>query len=152
MSLSVRRAPARETGARVWRVRRRRCRHDGVGDDGAAVVESTLVIVLLVVLLLALLQVGFVLHLRNTLVACAADGARYAANADRSPADGAARTREMVIGALGTQYAANVTAGNEILGGVNTVVVEIRAEMPVIGPLGFEGALVVRGHAIEESG
>lgn len=121
-------------------------------EDGTAVVESTLVIVLLVILLLAVLQVGFVLHIRNTLVACAADGARYAANADRWPEDGAARTREMITGALGAGYATDVTAGTESFDGVDTVFVEVRAEMPVIGPLGFEGALVVRGHAFEELG
>lgn len=107
---------------------------------------------LLVMLLLALLQVGFVLHIRNTLVACAADGARYAANADRSPAEGAERTRSMISGALGAQYATDVSAGTESVGGVDTVVVEVRAVMPVLGPLGFEGALVVQGHAFEESG
>lgn len=109
-------------------------------------------IILLVVLLLALLQIGFVLHIRNTLVACAADGARYAANADRSPDDGAARTREMITGALGAEYATDVIAGTEFVGGVSTVVVEVRAALPVLGPLGVEGALVVRGHAFEESG
>lgn len=124
----------------------------GRSDDGTAVVEATLVLILLVVLLLALLQIGFVLHIRNTLVACAADGARYAANADRSPEDGAARTREMIIGALGAQYATDVVGGTESVGGVGTVVVEVRAALPVLGPLGFEGTLVVRGHALEESG
>jgi len=122
------------------------------GDGGAAVVESTLVIILLVVLLLTLLQVGFVLHIRNTLVACAADGARYGANADRSPEDGAARARQMIGGALGARYATDVTAGTETVGGVGTVVVEVRAALPVLGPLGFEGGLVVRGHAFEETG
>ncbi len=107
---------------------------------------------LLVMLLLALLQVGFVLHIRNTLVACAADGARYAANADRSPEEGAARASSMISAALGAQYATDVSAGTESLGGVDTVVVEVRAVMPVLGPLGFDGALVVQGHAFEESG
>ena len=103
-------------------------------DRGAAVVESSLVLVLLVFLLLALIQLGFALHVRNTLVASAAEGARYAANADRSPEDGAARTRELVAAALGEEYATNVTAGTEVVGGVTTVVVVIEAPLPLLGP------------------
>lgn len=107
---------------------------------------------LLVMMLLALLQVGFVLHVRNTLVACAADGARYAANADRSPADGADQARAMITAALGAQYAGDVSAGAETVQGVGTIVVEVRTAMPVLGPWGIEGALVVQGHAFEEAG
>lgn len=121
-------------------------------DRGAAVVESSLVLVLLVFLLLALLQIGFALHVRNTLVASAAEGARYAANADRTPEDGAARTRDLVTGALGDEYATNVAASTEIVDGVPTIVVVIEAPLPILGPFGLVGGLVVRGHAFEESG
>ena len=114
--------------------------------------ESSLVLVLLVVLLLALLQLGFALHVRNTLVASAAEGARYAANADRSPEEGAARTRVLVAGALGDEYATDVVAGTEIVAGVTTVVVVIQAPLPILGPLGLADSLVVRGHAFEELG
>lgn len=114
--------------------------------------ETSLVLVLLVVLLLGLLQVGFALYVRNTLVASAAEGARYAANADRTPEDGAARTRALVAAALGEQYAEDVTAGFEQVGGVTTVVVRIEAPLPVLGPLGVARRLVVRGHAYEEGG
>lgn len=123
------------------------------GDDtdaGAAVVESLLVMVVLVVLFLGVLQVGFALHVRNTLIACAAEGARYAANADRTPEDGAERTRELVAAALGDEYAADVTASLDSTGGITTVVVEVRATLPVLGPLGPSTSLVVRGHALEE--
>jgi Flp pilus assembly protein TadG len=120
-------------------------------DRGAAVVESSLVLVLLIFLLLAILQLGFALHVRNTLVASAAEGARYAANADRSPEEGAARTRDLIRGALGDEYATNVAAGTEVVGGVTTVVVVVQAPLPVLGPLGITRGLVVRGHAFEES-
>jgi len=121
-------------------------------ERGSAVVESSLVLVLLVALLLALLQLGFALHVRNTLVASAAEGARYAANADRSPEEGAARTRVLVAGALGDEYATDVVAGTEIVAGVTTVVVVIQAPLPILGPLGLADGLVVRGHAFEELG
>lgn len=121
-------------------------------DRGSAVVESSLVLVLLVVLLLGLLQLGFALHVRNTLVASAADGARYAANADRSPDEGAARTRDLVARALGDEYATDVVAGTEVVNGVATIVVVVEAPLPILGPLGVTDGLVVRGHAFEESG
>lgn len=54
-------------------------------DEGSAVVDVVLVSVLVVVLFLVVAQVGLALHVRNVLVA-AAEGARYAANADRRPA------------------------------------------------------------------
>jgi Flp pilus assembly protein TadG len=133
------------------RVRHRELRRL-LDDRGAAVVESSLVLVLLVFLLLALLQLGFALHVRNTLVASAAEGARYAANADRSPEEGAARTRDLVASAFGEEYAANVLAGVELVGGATTIVVVIEAPLPIVGPFGLTDRLVVRGHAFEEAG
>ena len=56
-------------------------------DAGNSTVEFTLVSVLLVSLFLLVMQVGFVLHTRNVLVASAQEGARYGANADRGPDD-----------------------------------------------------------------
>jgi Flp pilus assembly protein TadG len=58
-------------------------------DDGAAVVEFTLVTMLLVVVFLGILQVGISLHMRNVMVASAAEGAREAANANRDYRDAA---------------------------------------------------------------
>ena len=76
-------------------------------DRGSSTVEFTLVSVLLVGLFLGVLQLGFVLHTRNVLVASAQEGARYGANADRGPADAQARTREVIATALsGTVEAA----------------------------------------------
>ncbi|MGZ4598201.1 MAG: TadE/TadG family type IV pilus assembly protein, partial [Actinomycetes bacterium] len=74
-------------------------------DEGAAIVDFTLVGILLTVLFLALLQLGLALHVRNTLVASAAEGARYAANADRSPASGAAVTRQLIRDSLADSFA-----------------------------------------------
>ena len=64
----------------------------------------------LVPLVLGLIQVGLVMHVRNTLAAAATEGARYGANIDRSPADGAARTREQVRGAVADRFAQDVSA------------------------------------------
>lgn len=115
-------------------------------------VEFTLVSVLVLFLFLLVVQVGLVLHTRNLLIASAAEGARYGANADRTPADGAARTREVVAQALSRSAAdrldvsARVTAG----AGAALVEVEVRSPLPVVllpvGPL----SITVRGHALKE--
>lgn len=120
------------------------------GAAGAAVVEFALVTVVLVALFLAVLQLGLVLHVRNTLTASAAEGARYAANADRTPADGAERAEELITQSLNDRYARHIAVGTEVVGGVQTVVVEVRAPLPVVGLLGPDRLLVVRGHAMDE--
>lgn len=120
-------------------------------DRGSAIVEFTLVGVLLTVLFLALLQLGLALHVRNTLLAAAAEGARYAANADRDPDDGAAVTRTLIRQSLADTFAAGVTSGFETVDGVPTVYVQVEATLPVVGLLGPSRGLRVRGHAMEES-
>ena len=121
-------------------------------DDGSAVVEFTLVGVLLTVLFLGVLQLGLALHVRNTLTASAAEGARYAANADREPADGVAVTRQLIRDSLADSFARDVTSGTETVDGVPTVFVEVRARLPLVGLLGPPRGIVVRGHALKESG
>lgn len=121
------------------------------GDAGSAVVEFTLVGVLLTVLFLGVLQLGLALHVRNTLVASAAEGARYAANADRDPAQGADVTRRLIRDSLADSFARDVSYGFESVGGVPTVYVEVRATLPLVGLLGPPRRLVARGHALEEA-
>lgn len=121
------------------------------GDRGSAVVEFTLVGVLLTVLFLALLQLGLALHVRNTLVASAAEGARYGANADRDPAQGAAVTRQLIRDSLADSFADGVTSGFETVDGMQTVYVQVEATLPVLGLLGPPRAIRVRGHALEEA-
>jgi Flp pilus assembly protein TadG len=121
-----------------------------LADTGAAVVEFALVVVLLIVLFLGILQLALALHIRNTLVASAAEGARYGALADRSPAQGAQRARELIRTALGGRFATEVTAGSSVVDGLPVVVVEVRAPLPLLGPIGPGDLLVVRGHALDE--
>jgi Flp pilus assembly protein TadG len=119
-------------------------------DDGSAVVDFTLVGILLTFLFLALLQLGLALHVRNMLVASAAEGARWGANADRTPADGAAVTRKLIRDSLADSFADGVTSGTETVDGVVTVVVRVEARLPLFGLLGPPQAISVRGHAMEE--
>lgn len=119
-------------------------------ETGAAVVEFTLVSAVLIALFLAVLQFGFVIHVRNTLVACASEGARHAANADRDPADGQERTRALIAESVSPRFAQNVSASHTIVDGVPVVEVTVRATLPLVGFLGIDRGLVVRGHAVEE--
>lgn len=119
-------------------------------DGGSAVVDFVLVSVLLLTVFLGVVQLGLALHVRTTLVAAAAEGARYAANADRDPAEGAERTRELIRESFGDALAPQVDAGFEQVAGSPTVVVEVRARLPLVGLLGPGSSLVVRGHAWDE--
>src|SRR3954447_18875520 len=105
------------------------------GTDGAAVVDFVLVSVLLVSLFLMVFQVGVVLHVRNVLVASAAEGARYGANADRTPEEGAARAKAVIADALGQQVAAGmrcVPVEGEDLDGQPVVDVQCSGPMPIV--------------------
>jgi hypothetical protein len=113
-----------------------------------------LVSVLLVTLFLVVFQVGVVLHVRNVLVASAAEGARYGANADRTPEEGARRAREVVAEALGQRVASAIScqpvAGEE-LEGQPVVDVSCSGPMPVVFLPAGAFSLTVHGHALEES-
>ena len=119
-------------------------------EDGAAVVDFVLVSMLLVPLVLGLIQVGLVLHVRNTLTAAATEGARYGANIDRTPADGAARTRQQIDDAIAARFARDVSARRESVDGVPTVAVTVRAVVPPLGLWGPGVGLSVTGHGVEE--
>ncbi len=122
----------------------------GTGDAGSAPVEFVLVGVLLTALFLGLLQLGLDLHVRNVLIASASEGARYGANADRSPDDGAARTRQLIAQALSTRFAGDVRAGLAQVDGAGVVVVTVRAPLPVFAWFGPADSLSVSGHALRE--
>ena len=112
--------------------------------------DFALVGALLVLVLLAVLQLAVATHVRNTLVASAAEGAREAAAADRGLADGVRRTRELVDESLPRAYAADVTAWYEDDAGLRTAVVQVRAPLPVLGLVGPSADLTVVGHALLE--
>ena len=113
-------------------------------------VDFVLVLVVLVPLFLGIVQVGLVLHVRNTLTAAASEGARYAATVDRGPAEGAAKTRQQIGEALASRFAREVTAREVVVDGVPGVEVDVRAEVPPLGLFGPAVTLELSGHAVEE--
>lgn len=122
-----------------------------MSERGAAVAEFTLVSTLLVTLVLAIAQVGMAIHVRNTVVACAAEGARLAANADRDLEDGAALTRRLIADALSPAMAGEVTARHVPSPAGRDVQVQVRTTLPLVGLVGVERGLTVSAHAVEES-
>ena len=121
-------------------------------DRGSSVVDFTLVSVLVIALFLLVMQVGVVLHSRNVLTAAAAEGARYAANADRDPQDGVDRVRELLRESFSDDRVdrMRITAVETTTDGVPTVEITVRSPLPTVflpaGPL----RVTVRGHALEE--
>ena len=119
-------------------------------DRGAAVVDFVLVLVVLIPLFLGILQLALVLHVRNTLVAAASEGARYASTADRPVGSGAERARQQISGALAARYARAVDAHPATVRGSAGVEVEVTADVPALGLWGPGVRLRVAGHAVEE--
>src|SRR5690348_11515261 len=104
------------------------------GDGGAAVVDFVLVGSLLTLLFLAVLQVAVDFYVRNVLEAAAADGARYAANADVGSAQaGADRANDLIRSSLGAGYAhARPAAEVTDIDGAPVVGVTVSARLPLL--------------------
>jgi Flp pilus assembly protein TadG len=125
------------------------------GDAGAAVVDFVLVGSLLTLLFLAVLQVAVDVYVRNVLAAAAADGARYAANADvADPQAGADRANELIRSSLGASFAHARPAADvrDVDGdGAPVVGVTVSARLPLLAwflPVG--PTVTVTGHALAE--
>jgi hypothetical protein len=120
-------------------------------DDGSAAAEFVMVGALLTALTLSVIQLGLALHIRNTLLDAAAEGARFAALADNGLQDGVIRTRDLITVALGQGYASNVTAAYGSYLGHPAAIVTVRTPLPLIGLIGVDGGLEVAGHAAVEA-
>lgn len=105
---------------------------------------------LVTVLFVGVVQLALALHVRATLVDCAAEGARHGALAGHSPDDGAARARDLITSALAPSYADDVRAETTVVDGLPVVRVVVTAPLPVLGLLGPGGVLEVEGHALRE--
>ncbi|WP_218866790.1 TadE family protein [Cellulomonas soli] len=119
-------------------------------DAGSAIVDFALVGGLLTLLFVAVLQLTLAQHVRNTLVDCAAEGARYAAVQGRTADDGVERTRLLVSQSLSAGYADDVTAVRTTRDGLDVIEVRVSAPLPVVGLIGPAGRLSVVGHALVE--
>ena len=115
-------------------------------------VDFVLVSTLVVPLFLGILQVGLYLYVRNTVTAAASEGAHYAAVLNRSPADGEARTRDLIDGVVNNELVDSVSASATDVDGQPGVEVVVQAHMPPLGLWGPGIAFSVEGHAVKETG
>ena len=116
---------------------------------GSAAVDFVLVSALLTLMFVGVLQLALALHVRNTLVDAAGEGARYGALVGRDGSEAEDRTEQLIASALSDRLAQDVTAATEQIGGVQTVVVTVRAPLPVLGLVGPR-TLELSGHAVDE--
>jgi hypothetical protein len=115
-----------------------------------AVVDFVLVGALVTFIFLGVVQLATVLHVRNTLIDCAGEGARFGALADNDLTAGEQRTRALITADLSPAYADDVVARRARVDGVDTVEVRVRAPLPVIGLVGVGRVITVTGHAVAE--
>ena len=120
-------------------------------DAGSAPVEFVLVGGLLTLVTLSVLQLGLALHVRNTALDAASEGARFAALADAGLESGRARTEELLTTALGPSYAGGVSAAYGDAAGQRTVVMTVEVPLPLIGMIGLPDGLEVTGRAALEA-
>lgn len=120
-------------------------------DTGSATAEFVMVGALLTIMTLSVLQLGLALHVRNTVIDAAAEGARFGALADNSLEDGVARTTDLITTALGPDYAADVSASYGSYLGHPASIVTVRTPLPLIGLVGIDDGLEVSGHAAVET-
>lgn len=117
-------------------------------DAGNATVEFLMVSILVVAVALGVIQLAIVLHVRNILISSAHEGAHYAALADKSLADGEARTQMLVGSALGG-IPTELSSQQVLLQGAPAVELTVAARVPVIGMWGI-GEQRVTAHALAE--
>lgn len=100
-------------------------------DSGAIVAESAMIIALVTLLCGTIMQLGVIIHTKNTMIDAASAGARHAALADRSLMDGRQRTVSLLLGSIPNADAAQVQILHEADGERITVTVTHR--VPLLG-------------------
>ena len=119
-------------------------------DAGSAVAEFALTTSLLALILAGALQIGLVIHVRNTVIDSAIAGARQASLADQTPRDGQKLTRDLIRVSVGERYAQKVTVSMSKHGAVEIVEVQVTTPLPVLGLWGPAEVWELRGRSIVE--
>ena len=119
-------------------------------ERGAAAVDVVLVMLVLLPLVAGVLQLALVLYARNTAMAAASEGARYAAALGMTPADGVARARADLKALATGSFVRSVTARATTLDGAPAVAVTVEGRVPALGLAGPAVSFSVTGHAVEE--
>ena len=119
-------------------------------DSGSAVAEFALIASLLALILAGALQIGLVIHVRNTVIDSAIAGARQASLADQTPRDGQKLTRDLIRVSVGERYAQEVTVTTSKYGADEIVPVQVTTPLPVLGLWGPAEVWELRGRSIVE--
>lgn len=131
-------------------------------EAGSALVDFVLVLLILVPVFAAVVQLGLALYVRNTLAACAQEGARFGSaenfvTSSQGDAVQAAegRARGCINAILADRYSRDVSAvlttASVGEGAVPVVRVRIAGPVPVFGMLGLgEATIRVSGMAVQE--
>ena len=119
-------------------------------DSGSAVAEFALIASLLALILAGALQIGLVIHVRNTVIDSAIAGARQASLADQTPRDGQKLTRDLIRVSVGERYAQKVTVSTSQRGAVEIVEVRVTTPLPVLWLWGPAEVWDLRGRSIVE--
>lgn len=121
-----------------------------VGDSqGSAVAEFVMITTLLVLIAMTLIQLALVLHVRNTLIDAASNGAHYGALANRSSADAQDRTQRLIAESLHAGFAGNVGVQTAQIGESQVITVSVDTRVPLIGLLPNGWDLHVQGEAVK---
>ena len=127
----------------------RRDRCEG-GDTGSAIAEFALVASLLSLVLAGALQIGLVIHVRNTVIDSAIAGARQAGLADQTACDGRRLTAELITPSPGSRDAGNSPVAPGGRDGVGVVEVSVRTPLPVVGLWGPAEVWELSGRSLVE--
>lgn len=100
-------------------------------DHGSVVAESAMIIALLTLLCGTVLQLGVIVHTKNTMIDAASAGARYAALADRNLTDGQQRTEALLNSSIPNAHSTSITIRRDPSGELITVTVT--HQVPLLG-------------------
>jgi Flp pilus assembly protein TadG len=117
-------------------VTRCRIRWSWRDERGNATAEFALVAPLMLLVAIGVLQLTMALHVRATMTAAAAEGARIAALTDSDLAAGERRTRSILQGNVAGTAVRQIEATREVIEGMPVVTMQVSADLPLIGFFG----------------
>lgn len=118
-------------------------------ERGSATAEFTMVSTLLVLLAMAVLQLGLMIHVRNTVIDAASAGARLGALHDRTAEDGAERTARLIESSVASRYAEGIGYEYEYAEEGRILRITVQAQVPLFGLLPGVHETEVSGSAYE---
>src|SRR5699024_3271485 len=116
-------------------------------DSGSIVAESAMIIALITLLCGTILQIGVIIHTRNTMIDAASAGARHAALADRGLVDGKQRAAQLFTNSIPNASAAYVTINRDRGGELITVTID--HQLPLLGFITGPIPLSATAHAYD---